>query len=222
MKKHTTKILLTAALTILLNAYATAGSVTSVAKIQVVGLFKDAAILRINDQQKMIRVGDSKHGVRLFAANSERAKIEVDGKVMILSMSDHTPIRIGLPAASDVQAHLLSSGGMYNATGSINQRVTDFVVDTGATYVTISADKAKSLGIDFSKARKLMMNTANGKATAHIIRVKSIRVSGIELNDVETAVMHNMSSPKVLLGMSFLNKVEMTQKDGVMVLKKRS
>jgi len=204
-----------------LSSQSNAASVSSVGKIQVVGLFKNAAILQINDVRKMFRVGDNKAGIELYEANSERAKIKVAGKVMVLSMAENMPVKVGLPGGSDIQAHLLSSGGMFNVTGSINAKVTEFVVDTGATYVTISSAYAKRLQIDYSKAKKLMMNTANGKATAYIVTVKSVRIGGIEIKNVKTAVMHGLSSKKVLLGMSFLSQVEMTQKNGVMVLKKR-
>jgi len=199
-----------------------AATVPAISNIQVVGLFKGAAILNINNERKMIRVGDNNAGIHLYEANSRQAKVEIDGKCMVLSMAEHLPIQIGLPPASNVQAHLLSSGGTYNVTGSINSRVTDFVVDTGATYMTISSALAKRLGINYKNAQKLMMDTANGKATAHIVTVSSVRIGGIELNNIKTAVMHDLSTNKVLLGMSFLNKVEMTQKNGVMILKKRS
>ena len=107
-------------------------------------------------------------------------------------------------------------------TGSVNGRLAGFIVDTGASYVTMSATQANALGLDFSNAQKVIMNTANGKNTAHVFTVKSIKIGGIELNNVQAAVMHNLSSDKILLGMSFLNQVEMQHKNGLMILKQRS
>ncbi len=205
-----------------ISAQLSAATIPAISDIQVVGLFKGAVLININNERKLVRVGDSSSGIHLYEADSKQARVEIDGKCMVLSMAEHMPIQIGLPSASNVQAHLLSNGGTYNVTGSINNRVTDFVVDTGATYLTISASLAKRLGINYQHAQKLMMDTANGKATAHIVTVNSVRIGGIELNNVKAAVMNDLSTNKVLLGMSFLSKVEMTQKNGVMILKKRS
>jgi len=86
----------------------------------------------------------------------------------------------------------------------------------------MSPQQAKALRLDFSHARKIMMNTANGKATAHVFTVKSIRIGGIELHDVDAAVMDNLASSKILLGMSFLNHVDMKHGPGLMVLRERT
>ena len=200
------------------NIFAAANEVD----IQVIGLFKNTAVLNINNQREVIRVGDHHKDVRLVAANSEKAMVEIGGKRVLLTMADNTPVRVGLPAAINASAHLISSGGMYTVTGSINQQLVDFVVDTGATYVTMGPEHAKRLGLDFSNAEKVITNTANGKTTAHVFMVNSIRVGGIELKNVKASVVYNLSSPKILLGMSFLNQVEMIQKNGLMTLKKSS
>lgn len=194
---------------------------TSTMDIRVVGLFKDAAVLNINDSRKLLRVGATHQNVRLVAANSNKAMVEVQGRRYVLAMSS-APIRTGLKSSGMHQAHLMSNGGQYSVTGSINNRMASFVVDTGATYVTMNTSSAQNLGLDFSQARKVMVNTANGKTTAHVFQIKEIMIGGIKLNNVDAAVIHNMTEGKILLGMSFLSKVEMTHKDGLMVLKHSS
>lgn len=198
---------------------ASAATTTDIEEIRVVGLFKDAAVLNINEQRKLLRVGAVHNDIRLVAANSSKAMVEYHGKRYLLAMSSQ-PIRTGLKS-SGAQAHLMSNGGTYSVSGSINGRMTSFLVDTGASYVTMSAYRAQSLGLDFSNARKVMVNTANGKTTAHVFRVKSVMIGGIELKDIDAAVIHNMPDEKVLLGMSYLSKVEMEQKNGLMILKYR-
>ena len=190
--------------------------------IQVVGLFKNAAVLNINNQRKLMRVGETRTNVHLLAANSDKAMVEVEGKRYVLSMADNVAVRVGLPAAVNAQAHLISSGGMYKVTGSINQQLADFVVDTGASYITMNAQQARKLGLDFSNGKKVMMSTAKGKTTAHVFTIESVRIGGIELKNVKGAVVHELESSRMLLGMSFLSQVEMQQKNGLMVLKKGS
>lgn len=190
--------------------------------IQIVGLFKNAAVISVNHHNQMMRVGDQKHDVRLIAADSDKAIVEIHGRRMTLSMAETSAIQIGLPASSNASAHLMSTGDMYNVTGSINDQLADFVVDTGATYITMSEEHAQRLRLNYNNAKKIMVNTANGKATAHVFNIDKIRIGGIELKNVQAAVMYDLSSSRILLGMSFLNQVEMQHKDGLMILKKRS
>lgn len=218
-KKQITTILLTAALSVT-GSQVLASSALPTPDIQIVGLFKNAAVLNINNHRKLMRVGDKSGAVNLLAANSDKAMVEVAGKRYVLSMAENAAVRVGLPAATNAQAHLISNGGMFSVTGSINQQLVDFVVDTGATYITMNAQHAKRLRLDYSKAAKVMMNTAKGKTTAHVFTVASVRIGGIELKNVKAAVVHELESSKMLLGMSFLNQVEMRQKNGLMVLKK--
>lgn len=220
-KKQIAYFLTTAVLTAV-GSQAFASATNAAPDIQVVGLFKNAAVLNINNHRKLIRVGDKSGAVNLLSANSDKAMVEVAGKRYVLSMADNAAVRVGLPAASNPQAHLISHGGVYSVTGSINQQLVDFVVDTGASYITMNAQHARRLRLDYSKASKVMMNTANGKTTAHVFTVASVRIGGIELKNVKAAVVHELESSKMLLGMSFLNQVEMRQKNGLMVLKKIS
>lgn len=220
-KKRLTYFFLTAVITAM-GSQVFAATTTPTPNIQIVGLFKNAVVLNINNQRKLIRVGDKRSEINLLAANSEKAMLEVEGKRYVLSMAENTGVRVGLPSATNAQAHLISNGGMYSVTGSINQQLVDFIVDTGASYITMNAQHAKRLRLDYSKASKVMMNTAKGKTTAHVFTVASVRIGGIELKNVKAAVIHELESSKMLLGMSFLNQVEMRQKNGLMVLKKTS
>jgi len=216
------KLITTSLLTMFATQALATSSTTTTPDIQVLGLFKNAAVLNINNQRELVRVGDERNHVRLLAANSEKAMLEIDGKRLIVSMADNQAVRVGLPAATNAQAHLISNGGMFTVTGSINQQLADFVVDTGASYITMNPQHAKRLNLDYSNAQKIMMNTAKGKTTAHVFTVKSVRIGGIELHNVKAAVVHELDSSKMLLGMSFLNQVEMQQKNGLMILRKGS
>ncbi|MGD9385169.1 MAG: hypothetical protein PVF28_01365, partial [Thioalkalispiraceae bacterium] len=79
------KIILSSLLS-LIAAQSLAATKVALPEIEVVGLFKNAAVLNIDHQRKLVRVGDERHNVRLIAANSEKALVEVAGKRMLLSM----------------------------------------------------------------------------------------------------------------------------------------
>jgi len=222
MKIHKTAIALLISAMSACVAVANAKTTDAAEEIRIVGLFKNAAVISVNDHREFMRVGDIKRHVHLLAANSDKAILVVHGQRMTLSMAESSAIQTGLPAASNGSAHLMSNGSMYNITGSINGQLADFVVDTGATYITMNPAQADRLRLNYQNARKVMVDTANGKATAHVFNIEKIRIGGIELKNVQAAVMYDLSSQRILLGMSFLNQVEMQHKDGLMVLKQRS
>lgn len=221
MKKRHITFLISLALSTL-SAQALAMNDASGPNIKVLGLFKNMAVLNINDQRTVLRVGDTQHGnLRLLSANSEKAVFEIKGRRVELSLSDSGAIQTELPVSGGHMAQLISNGGLYSVTGAVNGQLADFVVDTGASYVTMSPQQAHLLHLDYSNARTIVMSTANGKATAHVFTVKSVRIGGIELHDVDAAVMNDLASSKILLGMSFLNQVDMKHGPGLMVLKQR-
>ena len=201
---------------------ARATSEAGLPQIKVLGLFKNMAVLNINDERTVLRVGDTQNpNMRLLAANSEKAVFEIKGRRVELSLSDAGAIQTDLPVSGGHMAQLISNGGLYSVTGTVNGQLADFVVDTGASYVTMSPQQARELHLDYSSARLIKMNTANGKADAHVFTVKSVRIGAIELHNVTAAVMPDLSSQKILLGMSFLSQVDMQHGPGLMVLKQR-
>ena len=64
------------------------------------------------------------------------------------------------------------------------------------------------------------MNTANGAANAWRVRLESVRVGAITINEVDAVVMENQSMP-ALLGMTFLNRVNMSREGQLLTLTKR-
>src|SRR5204863_6727546 len=95
-----------------------------------------------------------------------------------------------------------------------------FLVDTGATAVSLSASDATRLGIDYRKGQPSLMGTANGSAVAYQVKLDTVRVGNIILSNVDAAVLEGQM-PFALLGMSFLNRMEMKRNGQTMVLTKR-
>lgn len=192
-------------------------------QIHVVGLFKNMAVLDINHHRTVMHVGDEAAGrVKLLAANSDKALFEINGRRVSMALTDNNSISTDFPeSAGSHQAQLISNGGLYAVTGTINGQLANFVVDTGSTDITMSPQQAEALNLNYHTGRRTMMNTANGKATAHLFTIKTIRIGGIELHNVDAAVMENLASSRILLGMSFLNQVNMKHANGFMILKQR-
>jgi aspartyl protease family protein len=96
-----------------------------------------------------------------------------------------------------------------------------FFVDTGASLVSIPSSEARRLSIDYGKGQKALMRTANGNATGYLIRLDTISVGGITVYGVDAVVIEGNGLSHTLLGMSFLNRMNMKREGDLMTLTKR-
>ena len=92
-----------------------------------------------------------------------------------------------------------------------------FLVDTGATAVSLPASDAVRLGLDYRGGRRISMQTANGTAPAYVTKLERIKIGDIELYNVDAIVIEN-GLHVALLGMTFLNRVEMKRDGHTMTL----
>lgn len=193
------------------------------ANVSVVGLFSGKALVTINGGgQKLLKAGDkTPEGVKLISADSNQAVLEIDGKQQSLGLGQGVSTggvqgdqgRASAILTADIQGHFI-------VTGSINGQSAKFLVDTGASSVSMGADVAKRLGIPYQKGKRALMSTANGVTQVYLVSLNNVKVGDISLNGVEGTV-HETTMPVVLLGMSFLNRVDMKREGASMVLTKR-
>jgi aspartyl protease family protein len=184
-------------------------------------LAQGSAILIIDGKQHMLREGNrSPEGVLLVSADGKQAVLEIEGKRKTISLSrgivnqfkavDKTEIRIAS-----------GTGGHYQTKGLINGAPVDFLVDTGATTVAMNHFEAERLGIDYRAGNEVVVNTANGTVKAFQVTLSSVSVGNIVAHQV-TAIVSSTDSPSiVLLGNSYLGKVDLKVDEGVLVLKEK-
>lgn len=191
--------------------------------VSVAGLFSGKAVVTINGgTQKLLRAGEqTPGGVKLISADSNQAVLEIDGKRMTLGLGQGAST--GGAQASGGQASVTLSAdaqGHFITLGSINGNATHFIVDTGATTVAMSSAEAKRMGIAYQKGERGFSSTANGIVPVYRVSLNNVKVGAISLNGV-TGTVHESAMPVVLLGMSFLNRVNMKREGDSMVLTKR-
>ncbi|MEO6855908.1 MAG: retropepsin-like aspartic protease, partial [Rhodoferax sp.] len=104
--------------------------------------------------------------------------------------------------------------------GKINGQAMQFVVDTGATAVSLGVNEAERMGINYKNGEQVRMSTANGNSVGWRVRLASVRIGDVELPGVE-AIITPASMPYVLLGNSFLTQFQMTRINDQMVLERR-
>ena len=188
--------------------------------VALIGTFDTkAAILSIDSgAPKTVKVGQSYGGVTLIAVEQDRATVEVNGKRKVLQRGQ----TYSSGAGSGAQSVTLSAGagGHFFADGQINGGAIRFVVDTGATAIAIPASDAVRLRIDYQKGRRGMTQTAGGPTPAYIVTLDTVRVGGIEVQNVE-AIVIEQGLGVALLGNTFLNRMEMKRDGQTMTLTRR-
>ena len=192
------------------------GASLAVDKIVVVGLFKDTAILKIDGQQTMLKAGETTpQGVKLIEANSQEAILEINGDLKTYQLGTHISGEYSQPESGPVLRLWPDPGsGLYIANGSINGFSMKFVVDTGATLVSMNRQQAKRLGINYRlEGRESISQTASGTSNVYIVELENVRVGDIELKSVKAAVHDSEYPQQVLLGNSFLERIDL-RRDG--------
>lgn len=191
------------------------------ADVALAGLLPGRAVIVVNGgSPRTLLVGArTADGVKLVAIEEGAAIFEIDGKRQRLVLGEQTVSMGGGGAASAVT--LTADGrGQFIAYGSVNGAAMRFIVDTGATFVALGTADAARAGIDYRKGEPGATMTANGVIRAWRVPGATVRLGDLTLHQVDVSVTET-SMPVALLGMSFLNRVEMKRDGDTMTLKKR-
>jgi len=133
---------------------------------------------------------------------------------------DHNPngdldSRNGAPPGEVVLVR--NRAGHYVASGAINGQPVVFMVDTGSTDVSVPEVLAGRLGL--RRGAPLSMETAGGVVTGYATRLASVRLGDIELKDVRASINPHAVNDEVLLGMTFLRRLELVQRGNKLTLR---
>ena len=201
-----------------LLAFCTAAHAQQVALIGVIG--QSAAVLAIDGgDPKTVKPGQTWRGITVVSVGSDHATVEIGGQQRVLSLGQHYR---GAPPPVTRESVTLGADprGHFFTDATINDMTVRSVVDTGATRVVLSAADADRLGVDWRNGGRGVMQTANGTANAYLVKLAKVKVGAIELHDIDGVVVEQ--GPGVaLLGMSFLNRLEMKRDGDTMTLTRR-
>lgn len=107
--------------------------------------------------------------------------------------------------------------GYFAARGSINGQSVTFLVDTGASQVSVPVSVAERLGLE--RREKIDIQTANGVAEGYLTRLNTVSVGGIQIRNVEGTINPGADFNVVLLGMSFMKQVDFAQRGQRLILR---
>jgi aspartyl protease family protein len=109
--------------------------------------------------------------------------------------------------------------GHFQADVRVDGRSIEFMVDTGASVVSLRESSAARLGIHPSaRDYNVRMHTANGVGKAALVRLDRVELNGITVRDVEAVVVPDESLSTNLLGMSFLSRVKFSHDRGRLLI----
>lgn len=190
------------------------------ADIDLIGVFPGKAVLVVNGgNPKTYSVGNTVvDGIRLTSVASESAILEQNGKRQILQLGEH--FNRAAPSGPASVTLNPDSQGHYITQGQINGGTVRMLVDTGASMIALPATDAMRLGIDYKKGQLGYSSTANGIKPVYRVKLDTVKVGDIQLNQVD-ATVHEGGLPIVLLGMSFLNRTEIRREGELLTLSKR-
>jgi aspartyl protease family protein len=188
--------------------------------IGVVGLFPGKAVLVIDGSApKTYSVGSKvADDVKLVEANGSSATLEVKGKRQVIGIGEY--VSRSAPGATSSVTLKVNPQGHFVADAQINGAMMTMLVDTGATMIALPASDAARMGVNYKQGQVVMVNTANGPAPAYRVKLNTVKIGDIEMNQVD-ALVQESGLPFALLGMSFLNRTEMRREGEMMVLTKR-
>lgn len=191
------------------------------ADIAVVGLFPGKAVLVIDGAPpRTVSVGTrTQEGIKLLSIDGDYATVELDGKRHRLGIGEQA-VSQGSSDSGNTVSLTADSRGHFVTAGTVNGASVRFLVDTGATMVSLGSADAARAGVDVRRGEPVMTMTANGPAQAFKTRIATLRIGDITLSDVD-ALVHGHDMPVALLGMSFLNRMEMRRDGQTMTLRRR-
>lgn len=209
-------------LPLLMIAFSGSGAVARAAELELVGVFGSKAVLVIDGGvPKTLAVGEqTRDGIRLLEVSSGAAVVEADGRRQRL-MLGAAPLRTDrAPSGASGVSLFADSRGHHFSSGSINGASVRFLVDTGASMISIGVGDARRAGIDFRRGIPAITETASGRARVWHVRLDTVRLGDITLHGVD-GLVHENDLPFVLLGMSFLSRMDMQREGDRLVLRKR-
>lgn len=189
--------------------------------VTVVGLFPNKAVVQIDGGAlRTLAVGQkTPEGVTLLSVDRDRATFDIDGARTTVGLGQariarSEPVAQSVRLTADLQGH-------FRSDAQVNGRTVPFVLDTGATLVALPSGEAARIGLDYQKGQRVMLRTANGATVGYLVKLDTVSLGDVTLHGVDAVVMEGGGLALPLLGMSFLNRMDMKREGDVMTLTRR-
>jgi aspartyl protease family protein len=209
--------------------------------VNVVGLFPNKAVVQIEGGAlRTLSIGQkTRDDIVLLSVERDGATFDIQGRRVALSLGSarkqtspaaaasypttaSNPTAASYPTTANYAKVPTDEWGNLVADGQVNGMPIRFAVDTGATFITFPAREASRLGLDYRNGQKTVIETANGDVLAYRLKLDTVSVGDIAVHNVDAVIMEGNSLSSALLGMSFLNRVDIKREGAILTLTKRN
>jgi aspartyl protease family protein len=189
---------------------------------RVQALFPGKAMFSLAGEQFVLSDGETgPGGLRLLRATSQSALVEYDGRQQEWSLERGRFAGDYTAAARPEMRIMPGPEGGYGVSGLINGRSVRFVVDTGATAITLSETEAMRLGLPVTGGVEVPVETASGRVVGRRILIDRVQVGGLDEPRVDAVILPGDRPATALLGMSFLSRLNIRSEGPMLVLQAR-
>ena len=198
------------------------GAGAAAQSVSMAGSLGSRALLVIDGKPRQLAIGSTVDGVRLVSVSGNDAVVEVKGQRVVLQLGG-SPANLGGAASEGTGDKIVLtsvSGGHFLTSGQINGRAVRFVVDTGATNVTMSQSEADAIGLDYKSGERGYTSTANGPVPAYRVSLAAVRIGDVQVYNVAATVLP-APMPFILLGNSYLDRFQMRRENDRLTLEKK-
>jgi len=179
------------------------------------GMMGDEAQISIDNQTYIwMSVGEKKKGIELLSISKTAVVVRYKGTSY--RFKEGSREAEALPHAVTIER---DSNGMFTTRGTIDGVPVEFMIDTGASHVVISANQARKLRLRYNRRRPTRITTASRTETAYAVTLDSLGVGGIVKYQVPALVTRSKFPRTVLLGMSFLSDLSISQEGDRLVIR---
>jgi len=192
-------------------------------QVNVVALFSNKAVIIVNKgKPQTLSTGEkSREGVKLIAANSSKAVLEIEGKRKELAMGQAATVAGSFLPDGGSAIFYSNDAGHHMGMGLINNARVTFLVDTGASTIAMNSGDAKRAGINYRAGERTVVQTASGNVPAYEVVIDRVTLGSLTLNQVRGTVLEGDSPSVVLLGMTALNRLDMKREGIALTLTKK-
>ncbi|MDA8961977.1 TIGR02281 family clan AA aspartic protease [Congregibacter sp.] len=190
------------------------------AEIVVEALLPGLAVMQIDGSRVTLREGESQGGVLLISADAQSALIEIGGRQQQLRVSQRISGQFSEPQQRSISIPR-NDQMQYLTNAEINSVRLAMIVDTGANIIALNTRDALAVGIAKDEGVAASVQTAGAIVPARRVVLDSVIVGGIRVDGVTATVIDGEQPSVALLGMSFLQHVEMQEQGGILTLRAR-
>ncbi len=189
-------------------------------ELVVEALLPGTAVMQIDGVRTTLRIGETHKGVRLLEANGRSALVEINGQSQRVTVSQRISGQFVQPEKREVTVPR-NEQMQYRTVAEINGVRLPVIIDTGANIVALNAVQARQAGIAADAGVPSRVQTAGSVVPARNVTLESVDVGGIRVQGVAATVIDGPYPAVILLGMSYLQHVELQDQGGVLTLRAR-